>query len=737
MTLAESLFNRRVSVKDTRIRDTALHYARLKRSVIPVVPETKKALIRWKKYQTEPMSATDIQKHFDKARGLAVVCGSVSGVLCADFDKIEAYHAFKHKHPDLADTYTEQTPRGGMHAFYALGDDIANISTAQGKKGGVNGDLIANGGYVLVSPTPRYEVVLDTAYTQLSADGLEVLKRYLGIVDTDGTPTDGRHTTERDGGTLGIVDTDTAEPTRANEHDVIAEYHRLADMVGRNNALYRVACDVSAVWSLDFAKSVLVPIHANKPPTRATATDTAENIGDRRNEAIRTIQSAYKHGARRAVGVGGGLPNELRERLLSAPNGATVARVLDALYFVGVSPARTYTEKQLCELVALVGIGRHTLRTFLDFARAVDKCLTNATATDTTDEKTDGDTRKNDANVFCLKMSPKQTFVCLSAEYLADKNRQNTKHPQNTAHATATDTTPSADVPSKKGRRATVFYTVLSLSDLCQAFNVTNTRGDAVTMDMLGSVSAYRSGLHLALVKRYQNTDKIYSRGVLSRRLGVNARSLRRYEQSRGINAEPILGERVMTFSEVSRISTPDNEPRHSYFVDIDGKRYAYVGYHKTTFAKAIANGKRVTVRWWRGVKLSTHTHTATHISTDTSAQAERVTAMWTPRATDTDTPTRTRQAINGKRQRYEYAEPPPPPSADMLADDLAWSLGFMDTPPNTAEPTPPTARADALLDFATAELGAIITTTAERESVLVDIGTHHHRDGLKAVANG
>jgi len=715
VTLAEILFNRRVSVKDTRIRDTALHYARLGYSVIPVNAK-KKSVVSWAKYQAEPMSATDVQKHFENAHGLAVVCGTVSGVVCADFDNIEAYHAFKRECPELADTYTERTPRGGAHAFFALGDDM-QTRTAHG----ANGDLIATGGYVVMSPTPRYTVEIDAPHVQMDTDGLEVLKHYLGIVDTDGTPTDGDK--------LGNAQDTTAEPvTSANENEVIAEYHRLADMIGRNHALYRIACNVSAVWSLDFAKNVLVPIHANKPPTRATGTDTAEPLNERVNEAIRTIQSAYKHGTRRAIGVSGGLPNELRERLLSVPSGAMVARVLDALYFVGVSPARTYTERELCELVALVGIGRQTLRAFLDFARAVDAMLNTG--------EIDG---KNDANEFCLKMSPKQTYVCLRAEYLADKNRQN----RNDTATTGTDTPPPSATATKKGRRATVFYAVLSRSELCQAFNVTNTRGDAVTHDMLGSVSAYRSGLHLALVKRIQNTDKVYSRSLLSRRLGVNARSLRRYEQSRGINAEPVLGERAMTFGDVSRLSTLDNKPRQAYFVEIEGKRYAYAWYHKRTFAKAIADGKRVTVRWWRGVKLSTHTHTATDTTPSaikerdgvSAIQAERVTAMWTPRATTgTDTPTR--QTINGKRHRHEYAEPPPP-SADVLGnDELAWSLGFMDTPPS-AEPTPPPAHADGLIDFATAELGAIITTATERESVLVDIGTHHRRDGLKAVANG
>lgn len=96
-------------------------------SVVPIPkmwidPENKDYKYPWKKYQTDPMTAAEVEKEFAKAEGIAIVCGAVSGNLVTiDFDSKPKYERWKSEmlevFPELFSRLViEETP-SGFHVY--------------------------------------------------------------------------------------------------------------------------------------------------------------------------------------------------------------------------------------------------------------------------------------------------------------------------------------------------------------------------------------------------------------------------------------------------------------------------------------------------------------------------------------------------------------------------------------------------------------------------------------------
>lgn len=107
--------------------DIAVGYLRAGLSVLPVNADGSKrpALSAWKQYQNHPPTVAELQGWFNsKTRGIALVCGAVSGNLeGVDIDApelIPEYSALVEKHAPglLARLVTVETPRGGRHLVY-------------------------------------------------------------------------------------------------------------------------------------------------------------------------------------------------------------------------------------------------------------------------------------------------------------------------------------------------------------------------------------------------------------------------------------------------------------------------------------------------------------------------------------------------------------------------------------------------------------------------------------------
>ena len=135
-----------------KILDWALEYYQLGWSIIPIIAGTKKAAVKWEKYQTERPSQDQLRKWFanGKYKSLAVVCGAVSGGLAVlDLDSERRCHWWRNSQPELAKTLPTVKTKKGLH--------IHLRSEPFGKRNGDEVDLLCEGAYAILPPSPDKE----------------------------------------------------------------------------------------------------------------------------------------------------------------------------------------------------------------------------------------------------------------------------------------------------------------------------------------------------------------------------------------------------------------------------------------------------------------------------------------------------------------------------------------------------------------------------------------------------
>jgi len=128
--------------------EVALQYDRRGWSVIPIKPSTEKPACRhWKKYQTEPPDGATLRRWFRgrNDRGLAVIMGHVSGgLVCRDFDVMDAYRQWERSHPELAEKLPTVATARGRHVYF-LADHRGIIDLGDGELRGA--------GYCVLPPS--------------------------------------------------------------------------------------------------------------------------------------------------------------------------------------------------------------------------------------------------------------------------------------------------------------------------------------------------------------------------------------------------------------------------------------------------------------------------------------------------------------------------------------------------------------------------------------------------------
>ncbi|HJT79288.1 MAG TPA: bifunctional DNA primase/polymerase, partial [Gemmataceae bacterium] len=106
--------------------DAALAYRRAGLSVIPVRTDGSKqpAVAQWKRFQKDPPPENAIRAYWSEPRGIAVVCGRVSGnAECIDFDRGDLFgpwcEVVEAQAPGLLSRLSVvRTPGGGNHVWY-------------------------------------------------------------------------------------------------------------------------------------------------------------------------------------------------------------------------------------------------------------------------------------------------------------------------------------------------------------------------------------------------------------------------------------------------------------------------------------------------------------------------------------------------------------------------------------------------------------------------------------------
>lgn len=270
--------------------------------------------------------------------------------------------------------------------------------------------------------------------------------------------------------------------------DIAALYRRLRAMVGRNNALYRCASAArQAGMSIAEIEEQLVRLHvcAEGEPGHKY-----ESVADRLTEAQRTIRSAGRSGGRRRGDVDG-IPNTVRERLLQAQGSAVSARLLDIMYMAGWQPESLFCMRDAIKVCAKYGLNRKSVMAAL----TGERCY------------------------FDGRHIISRRYV----EYLdiAGLNL------------------------GKRGRRVQLLFQVPSVSRLLGVLGVSWSPSDRLVKADVASSHAYRRALHREYVKRLSPQAPM---SVLACRLGLNARTLRRYNAELGVHVCERIGRFALTW---------------------------------------------------------------------------------------------------------------------------------------------------------------------------------------------
>jgi hypothetical protein len=451
---------------------------RLGFACIPLEPDSKRPLSGFdlSRYFSQRPSASELRAWFTpQTTNFAVMCGAVSNNLFVlDFDTPDAYLDFTTQFPIPAQSFTVKTRRG-YHVYLRSSHCHLRSRKVRG------GELKAAGGYVVgagsVIGLIHYTISNDAPVYQLDDSTLQHL------LTTLTTPSHRQSLAER-----------LSHQTSALK--LVHDYKSQAQIIGRNNALYRTALHASYLGiTLQTCIDTLASLHAHTAPI---AQHTTETPSRRLQEARHTITSAYRYhhvGTPKAVGSSNeiGVPNNIREHLLKQRQ-TLVLRLLDAFALAGWNEGKIFSLNDAIQLGRSVSLGRTSILRIFTYNR-----------------------------LFLTPPPPARD---------TDNSILNSNH------------------RPTRGRPTTRYFAVPSHKQLAKTLGITLAGStDKLTANDLRSNKAYRMALHRELVKR--QTPELSTR-FLADRLGVSERSLRRYNVSLGVIRTPIFGYEPLTWSHIN-----------------------------------------------------------------------------------------------------------------------------------------------------------------------------------------
>lgn len=159
-----------MSGREATALEAALEYIERGWSIIPISPETKRPLIKWREFQGRIATAEEVEEWFDQWPGayLAVVTGAISGVCIVDTDNKSA-EDFARANGLTRTPITVET-KNGRHFYFAHPRDGKH----RGPRAGVNVrrtapdwpaipglDFRGDHSYALIPPSPNYRWMAD------------------------------------------------------------------------------------------------------------------------------------------------------------------------------------------------------------------------------------------------------------------------------------------------------------------------------------------------------------------------------------------------------------------------------------------------------------------------------------------------------------------------------------------------------------------------------------------------
>ena len=287
-------------------------------------------------------------------------------MIVIDFDDVQLQSEFERQFGDLLKTrIVTSAGRGLAHYYYTVPSHIS-IPTKR-----INGaDLLSNGCYVIAPPTiiadSEYKIQrggmpyrlndrearrLQTFFNDRcqSTDTVCAINNFTSVLEPDSVSTE--------------ASVSHKQPPSISPDSLVRLYQHYAPLIGRNNALFKVACHARDYhMSMEQVAETLQYVHAQQI---SYPLHKSESSKQRLQEARLTIKSVFRlppQPLRHSEAVQ--LTNSIRESLLKRKL-TGLARVLDGLFLKGFKSGDIVTKKMVLESLQDV-VGKHSILSAFD-----------------------------------------------------------------------------------------------------------------------------------------------------------------------------------------------------------------------------------------------------------------------------------------------------------------------------------------------------------------------------------
>ncbi len=301
--------------------------------------------------------------------------------------------------------------------------------------------------------------------------------------------------------------------------DLLPLYRRLAKQMGRNNALYRCA-SVARDEGLGESEVValLGQVHVWEADRHGMRAESPES---RLSEALRTIGSAFKKGHGISV-YGSGIPNSLREFLLQKQRSTVLIRLLEVFRLAKWREGEWFSLGEAIGTAAGFGLNRKSVL----------------------------DALGGEASVYDGRYIIRRRYV----EYLDNGGLKS----------------------RRRGRPCQIMYQVPPISALVRQLGLTWSPSDNIGVEDIKSAHSYRLALHREYLRRLSPE---VPKSWLAKRIGVNARTIARYNRALGVSVVEKVGacsltRRVLDSLPKRRRQDMKNST-NGYWIELaDGRRF-------------------------------------------------------------------------------------------------------------------------------------------------------------------
>ncbi len=309
--------------------------------------------------------------------------------------------------------------------------------------------------------------------------------------------------------------------------DLVPLYKRLAKQLGRNNALYRCA---SVARDEGLGESDVVALLGQAHVWEAGRHGMhAESPESRLSEALLTIASAFKKGHGISV-YGSGIPNSLREFLLQKQRSTVLIRLLEVFRLARWRENEWFTLGEAIGAAARFGLNRKSVL----------------------------DALGGEASVYNGRYIIRRRYV----EYLDNRGLKS----------------------RRRGRPPQIMYQAPAIGSLVRQLGLTWSPSDKISGEDIKSAHSYRLALHREYLKRLSPE---VPKSWLAKRIGVNARTIARYNRELKVSVVEKIGACPLTRGVLD--SLPKRRRRdvknstNGYWLELgDGRRFPawrHIGY--------------------------------------------------------------------------------------------------------------------------------------------------------------